>query len=148
MQVKFKELESDRNKYEIERLKASSAAPNTAVLMELDESKRSLDLLNVEYEKLKIENKKLIVNANSGKESIAKLEQEKAQISDELDIARSKASQLSKAEATVRVHCLFTLSLAILFPLSLTHSLTLSLTHSLTHSLAILSLRWKNINQN
>jgi len=99
--TKCRELENNCNRYELERLKVSSGTSNTALMMELDESKRNLDLLNVEFEKLKIENKKLIVNTNMGKEQIAKLEQEKAQISDELDIARSKASQLSKAEATV-----------------------------------------------
>ena len=82
LQVKCKELENDRNKYEFERLRVSSSTPSTAVMMELDESKRNLDLLNVEYEKLKVENKKLIVNTNLSKELVAKLEQEKAQISD------------------------------------------------------------------
>ncbi len=126
LQVKCKELENDRNKYELERLRVSSSTPSTAVMMELDESKRSLDLLNVEHEKLKVENKKLIVNTNLSKELVAKLEQEKAQISDELDIARSKASQLSKVEATVRdLHLTH----------SPTHSLTYSLTYLLTHLL-------------
>lgn len=69
--------------------------------MELDDAKREHDLVTVENEKLKADFRKLQMSVNSLKEAAAKAEQEKFQMVDELDVAKAKASQLSKLEATL-----------------------------------------------
>jgi len=82
---------SDRNR----------ASQTTQLQTELDESKRELDLKNVEYEGLREKLMEANRRLEAAKSSETQLKMELQQMADELDIAKDKSLRLSKAEATI-----------------------------------------------
>ena len=86
-----------------DRSKSSNNNTNkvAALEKELDESKREFDLLSVEVQNYKSELKKNNMLLSQQKETLIKLEHEKNLMCDELDVAKAKASQLTKAESSI-----------------------------------------------
>lgn len=104
VQTLSKQIESlndEKEKHEhIDRGRLASMESNNAQLqMDLDETKRELDFKISENEDLYSEKEKLLKEVNNNKEIVVKLETENRMMSDNLDIAKDKASQLVKMES-------------------------------------------------
>ena len=104
VQTLSKQIES----YNVEREKqelsdrgrtAAMESANAQLQMDLDEAKRELDLKIGEHEDLCREKEQLLKEAESSKGTVFKLETENRMMSDNLDIAKDKASQLVKMES-------------------------------------------------
>mmetsp|Transcript_38636 Transcript_38636/g.39331 ORF Transcript_38636/g.39331 Transcript_38636/m.39331 type:complete len:614 (-) Transcript_38636:29-1870(-) len=85
-----------------ERERAMVIANTSATLqMDLVECKREVDLKNLEIDSLKTELRSANERLVATREMQARLEVDAQQMADELDLARDKAGQLAKAEATI-----------------------------------------------
>ena len=78
---------------------AGAARVHTELQIELDETKREIDIKSVEIEGLRADLAASNQRYEATKSLQAKLEMEVQQMADELDIARGKAIELSKVEA-------------------------------------------------
>jgi chromosome segregation ATPase len=85
-----------------DRSRATAAAnANRALQADLEESRREADKLALELRSVKSELSAVTVRLNVSEENRARLEVEVQQMADDLDVAKDRASKLSKAEATI-----------------------------------------------
>ena len=100
LSLRVAELEREREASDgSDRYRSSVAASLTDSLRhELDDCKHDLDLKTVETDDLRAAVKTLEQRVAASKELQAKLEMENAQIGDELDVLRDKATRLTRAE--------------------------------------------------
>ena len=91
-----KEMESSEN------VRAQAAEARASQLQaELSELRRDLDLRNVEHERLRAEMTAVLRRFEQAKEALLQREMAARQAADELEIARDKAAQLTKAEQSL-----------------------------------------------
>ena len=97
------QLDHDREALEGNDRQRSAVAESAkeTLQMDLDESKREVDLKTVECEHLRFEIRTANQRLDTTREIQAKLEMESQQMADELDVARDRASKLIKAEAAI-----------------------------------------------
>ena len=100
-QLESQEAEKAMNQGSERGRVAALEATQAQLQMELDETKRDLDLKIVEIEDLQIDNDKITKQLNTNKDMQAKMATESRLMADELDIAKDKASKLVKMEAMV-----------------------------------------------
>jgi protein HOOK3 len=85
-----------------DRSRATAAVnANRALQADLEESRREADRLALELRSVKSELSAVSLRLNASEENRARLEVEVQQMADDLDVAKDRASKLSKAEATI-----------------------------------------------